>query len=301
MSDLISALVAAGLNAGQAVRVYNAIKSEIPAAAVAPVAEAVASTKETQSAAPVVQPSYFSGPIETRESATFNGDSVFTGPVSFPSTISWGGVACTPSAVSVLGVLGAEGGLLHVQPTEIGVLNDYGLGQPQRIALSASANSVNALSSLTITTTPGSVTVPSTATFTPTSDSLSYLSSGLASVAATSASFLTFDTVLTQATTTISIPTKVSFNPATCSATLGEYQKFVVVTAVTLTKDPSQAVTGITPTSATPSTKTFATGGTVVLGGGSPQAFLTGVTPNTTTVSVLSGAIGVTASIQDVT
>ena len=298
MSDLISALVAAGLNAGQAVRVSNAIRSEIPPAAVAP---AVAAAPSAAIAAPVVQPSYFSGPLETRESATFNGDSVFAGPVSFPSTISWGGEARTPSAVSVLGVLGATSGLLYVQPAEIGVLNDYGLGQPQKIVLSAAANSVNALSSLTLTTTPGSVTVPSTATFTPTSDSLSYLSSGLASVASTSASFLTPNTVLTQATTTISVPTNVSFDPATCSATLGGHQNFIVVTAVTLSKDPSQALTGITPTSATPSTKTFATGGTVVLGGGSPQAFLTGVTPNPITVSVLTGGIGVTASIQDVT
>jgi hypothetical protein len=74
-----------------------------------------------------------------------------------------------------------------------------------------------------------------------------------------------------------------------------------VITSVTLNKASANAVTGITPVAATASTATFATGGSVALGGGSSQTFLTGVTPNTTAVSVLSGAIGVTASIQDVT
>lgn len=301
MSDLISALVAAGLNAGQAVRVYNAIQSEIPAAVVAPVVDAVASTTQTQIAAPVVQPSYFSGPIETRESATFNGDSVFSGPVSFPSTISWGGEARTPSAVSVLGVLGAEGGLLHVQPTEIGVLNDYGLGQPQRIVLAASAGSAAALGTLSLSSTTGSVTTPTTATFTPTSSSLTCATSGIASVTPSFASFLTDGTEIVLTKTKISVPTTVTFDPAACTATLGGFTDYTVLTSVTLSKTTGSAVSSISTAPAPTATGSFLTGGSVALGGGSSQTFLTGVTPNTTTVPVLSGAIGVTASIQDVT
>lgn len=303
MSDLISALLAAGMTAGQAVRVANAIKAEIPAPAAAfastTVAPSVSSVVAT-SVAPQNQQTFFGGPIETRQAATFNGDASFTGPVSFPSTVSWGGEDRTPSAVSVLGVLGAESGLLHVQPAEIGVLNDYGLGQPQKIVLAASASSVTAISSLSLSPTTGSVTVPTTATFTPTTGSLTYLSSGLASVTPAFTNFLTSSTDVAVTPTKISIPTKVDFDPETCTATLSGYEDYTVLTDVILSKSKADAVSSITQTPATTSTATVATGGSVSLGGGSSQTFLTGVTPNPTTVSVLSGAIGVSASIQDV-
>lgn len=304
MSDLISALLAAGMTAGQAVRVANAIKAETPAPAAALASTAVApavSRVAATSVAPQNQQTFFGGPIETRQAATFNGDASFTGPVSFPPTVSWGGEDRTPSAVSVLGVLGAEGGLLHVQPAEIGVLNDYGLGQPQKIVLAASASSATAIDSLSLSPTTGSVTVPTTASFTPATGSLTYLSSGLASVTPSYASFLTPSTDVLVTTTKISIPTKVDFNAETCTASLSGYETYTVVTGVSLSKIDDSAVSGITPTAASASTATVLTGGSVSLGGGSSKTFLTGVTPTTTTVSVLSGAIGISAGIQDVT
>ena len=301
MSDLISALVAAGMNAGEAVRVANAITSQIPPPAPATAAAVASTTVAAAPVAPAPQPSFFGAPIETRQSATFHGEASFTGQVAFPPTVSWGGEDRTPSAVSVLGVLGAEGGALHIQPAEIGVLNDYGLGQPQKIVLAGSAGSTSVLSSLSLTPATGSVTTPTTATFTPTTGSLTYLSSGLASVTPSYTNFLTSSTDVATTPIKISIPTTVEFDAETCTVTLGGYEDYTVLTDVILSKSTADAVSSITQTAATASTATVATGGSVSLGGGSPQTFLTGVTPNPSTVSVLSGAIGISASIQDVT
>lgn len=302
MSDLISALLAAGMTAGQAVRVANAIKAEIPAPTAA-FASAAAPPQARRAAAnaPQTASTAFGGPIETRQAATFNGDALFTGPVSFPSTVSWGGEDRTPSAVSVLGVLGSEGGLLHVQPAEIGVLNDYGLGQPQKIVLAASAGTAAALGTLSLSLTTGSVTTPTSATFTGTSGSLTCATSGIVSVTPSFANFLTDGTDVVLATTKITVPTTVTFDPAACTATLGGFTDYTVLTSVTLSKITASAVSSISTSPAPTATGNFLTGGSVALGGGSSHTFLTGVTPSTTTVSVLSGAIGVVASIEDVT
>lgn len=182
MSDLIQSLIAGGMDPPSAVRISKAIQSLIPApvdtAAIAEQAasRAASSVQVTKVAAPAPQfsqPTTFTGPIETSQSATFSGDSQFSGGVSINGDVNWNGTPVSPANVSAIGGLAVLGGSLHFQPTQLSALNDLGPGKPQRISF-ACAPSATGKFLTSVTPNPGTInlSIPTGYVFVPTTASV---------------------------------------------------------------------------------------------------------------------------------
>lgn len=299
MSDLLQALISGGIQPADAIRIANAIKADIAAA---PVAAAAVSTSATtvvnNYALPADKPTTFSGPIETQQAAVFSGDSQFSGPVTIGGEVMWGGMPRSPTPVSAVGAISVLNGELHFQPLEMAVLNDFGLGKPQRITLS-SGGSTFALGSINASITPGEAMIPNTATFNPSTSPLTYVTTAVGSVSpGKTYSVLSTLSSITATTDVASYPTGFTLDPDSCTISVSSTGSITYVSKVELIKEPRTVIASLDTSPAATDTANLVTSGTIALAGPT-RSFVSGATITATTVAVGAAGGVVLASISD--
>lgn len=299
MSDLLQSLISGGIQPADAIRIANAIKAELAAAPAIPAAvSASATTVVNNYAAAPNTPTTFSGPIETQQAAVFSGDSQFSGPVTIGGDVMWGGMPRSPTPVSTVGAISVINGELHFQPLEMAVLNDFGLGKPQRITLASGGSGV-ALSGVSASVTSADVSIIDTVTFNPSSAPLTYVSSAVGSVSPgkTYSVLSTLSSIkLTQATAYY--PTAFKLDPDSCTITASSTGSFSYVSNVELEKEPRTVIATLDTSPASSFNATVITGGTLSVSGKN-QSLVSGITITTTTTPVNSAGGQVLASISD--
>lgn len=141
----------------------------------------------------------------------------------------------------------------------------------------APVSSQRVITAVTANTSGGTAVVPDTASFNPETNAVMVVSQAIKAVGAQTFSVLSTLSDITAKTGTFSFPTKWSLDPDSCTITASGTTTVYYVSEVTLTKEPRTCSGAITSSSATPSTVTYLTGGTVGLTG--PTAsFLTSAT-----------------------
>lgn len=298
MSDLLQALISGGIQPADAIRIANAIKADITAAPAIPAAVSTSATTVVNNYAVAPNtPTTFSGPIETQQAAVFSGDSQFSGPVTIGGDVMWGGMPRSPTPVSTVGAISVINGELHFQPLEMAVLNDFGLGKPQRITLASGGGGV-ALSNVSASTTPAEVSIPNNATFHPSSAPLTYVPFAIGTVNPDRiCEVLAKTTSVTYASTSAYYPTHFKLNDD-CTITATSTAAITYITAVTLNREPETAIASLTTSPASALTASIVTGGTIALTGPT-QSLVSGITITATTTPVNSAGGQVLASISD--
>ena len=277
MSDLIQALIAAGIDAPAALRVSKAITSmvSVTGAASSPV------TNNTYNTISSVQ--------AVAQSPSVTADSVFSGALNIDGDVNWKGVPVSPAPVSAIGGMGIVGGDLHFMPQQMAALADYGLGKPQRVVFAAQPGSTAAvLSSATLSVTQTGLYIPDACTFNGDPVSITFTTAAIGSVTTAKTFALITGTTLQLTPGSITIPTGYTFNPDTCGITTTGATTITFIQSATWTPVTWPVVTDVNAGAAGAGTKNLLQGGTCTLSGGTTQV-LTGASLASATTSVWNG------------
>lgn len=277
MSDLVPALIAAGISPPVALRVANAVQA---------VAKPTATTSPN-----VVNNTYntYASLSATSSTNLVTNDPVFSGAVNIDGDVNWKGVPVSPSPVSAVGGFGIVNGDLHFQPQQMAALADYGLGKPQRVVFVAQPGSTApCLSSATVSVSQTGLYVPNACTFNSDPVSITFTTAAIGSLTTARTFALVTGTTLQLTPGSITIPTGYTFNPDTCSVAVSGTTTINFIQSATWSPVTFPVVTDVNVGPAGTSTKSLLQGGTCTLSGETTQV-LTGASLTSGTTSVWNG------------